>query len=264
MADSTFADISEFQSNFDADAYLAGGHRVIIARAHNGSRPDHMWPARRDYIRKYPFAAVGYYQYFKASVDAAQQARDFVACLGPLRANEFPICDCEEGSGNQTGRVKTWMGVVDPWCGFDSSLYAGESFFQTNLGGSGSWGAHPIWMAAYRSSEPTAKHDWWQNTDHASFPGLAGGVDGNIFHGSPEQFLARVRPGGAAAPGPAPSAGQGTRLSAVVGADGRLEVFDLKSSGEVVHAYQVAPNAGWAGSAPGQAASFYSLGNPGR
>ena len=35
----------------------------------------------------------------------------------------------------------------------------------------------------------------WQHTDKAKFPGLAGGVDGSISHGTAQEFL-RVMRGG--------------------------------------------------------------------
>jgi D-alanyl-D-alanine carboxypeptidase len=69
---------------------------------------------------------------------------------------------------------------------------------------------------------------------------------------------------GAAAPGAPPPPPEDTvSIKTVVNEDGRLEVFVRKSSGEVVHTWQVAPNAGWAGSAPGKNASWYSLMSPG-
>ena len=68
--------------------------------------------------------------------------------------------------------------------------------------------------------------------------------------------------GGAPAPEPEPD--EGFEPFVVVKADGRLEAFCQKESGEVLHAYQAATDGGWAGSEPGQAARWYSLGNPGK
>ena len=205
----TFADLSEFQKAFGADAYIKGGYRVIIVRAHNGYRQDNQWPARRDYVRAKPFAAVGYYQYIAKDRDAASQARDFTASIGRLAPNEFPIGDLEEGAGDQTARADAWFRVVDQWAGFKASLYTGKSFLQTNLGGTARWGSRPLWLASYLGSyqadmtqyPPGA--EFWQYTDRARFPGLVGGVDGSVFPGSLEQFLPTVRPG-RPAPGPKP------------------------------------------------------------
>lgn len=265
MADITFADISEWQTSFDADAYLKSGRKVIIARAHSGYRADKMMPARRDYLRSKGFTAVGHYQYLAKDRDAAQQAREFMAVLGQLKPNEFPILDLEEGSGNQSGRAQAWFKVVDPWCGFQATLYSSESMFVSQLGGTPSWGKRPIWIAAYRNSyspsaagEPKAPHTFWQYSDRASFPGLSGGVDGNIFHGTAEQFLKAVRPGGSA-PAPAPTPPAPTKVQtncSVVGKDGRIHVFVELDGGQVKHVVQKSLN--------GNFGSWESLGTPGK
>jgi len=198
----TLADISEFQQNIDAPPYIAGGHTCLIVRAHNGYRKDNLWPARRDYVRKFKFDCVGYYQYLAASRDAAQQAREFLATVGPLRDNEYLICDHEEGAGNQIPRAQAWFAVVDPVLGFPATLYAGLSFCRDHLGGWGRWAGRPRWLAAYQGSEPGDPHELWQNTDKARFPGLAGAVDGNIFHGTGADMARTMRRGHAAPPKP--------------------------------------------------------------
>ena len=54
--------------------------------------------------------------------------------------------------------------------------------------------------------------------------------------------------GGAPAPEPEPD--EGFEPFVVVKADGRLEAFCQKESGEVLHAYQAATDGGWAGPSP--------------
>lgn len=248
MADTRLADISEFQPNLDADAYLAGGHRCIIIRAHNGTRPDNIWPARRDYVRQFPFVAVGYYQYLKPNVDADAQARAFIAAVGQLHANEFPICDAEEGAGSQVARVEAWFRSVDAWAGFPATLYAGESFGNTNLGGWARWAGRPRWIAAYRASEPSAPHEFWQNTDKGSFPGLAGGVDGSIFHGTAEQFLTTVRRGQLVAP-PVEQEDE-NMITSEVSVAGNMHVF-VATEDAVFYTWQAGNSTDWSGAAGG-------------
>jgi GH25 family lysozyme M1 (1,4-beta-N-acetylmuramidase) len=257
MPDTRLADISEFQANFDAPVYLAGGYKCIIVRAHNGYRPDHKWPQRRDYVRRHPFIAVGYYQYLAHDRDAAQQAREFIGAVGNLAPNEFPILDLEEGSGNQTVRANAWFKVVDPWFGSLATLYAGLSFGKSNLGGWSHWSPRTRWIAAYQSREPSDPHELWQNTSSAHFPGLTGGVDGNIFHGTAQQFLRTFRHVSTPTPSPGPAHSQAQSQVTVLKHDGRIETFVEKASGEVVHQWQVKENDGWQ-------SSWSSLGNPGR
>lgn len=238
----TFADISEYQERFDADAYLRGGYRVIIVRVHSGYRPDHKWPERLAYVRSKPFTAVGYYQYLAATRDAAAQAREFVACVGVLRPNEFPILDLESGPGDQSPRARAWFDVVDAWARFPATLYSGKAFLDEHLGGPARWRRRPRWIAAYPGgSTPQlagypAGATWWQFTDHAQFPGLAGGVDGNVFPDSLDAFLPAARPGSSPAPAPPPQAQGEVAVARMPG--GRLEAFCELTDGSVWHAWQ--------------------------
>jgi GH25 family lysozyme M1 (1,4-beta-N-acetylmuramidase) len=266
MADLLLADISEFQESVDADAYIRGGHGVIICRVHNGYRGDYKALAGRiAYLRSKPFVALGWYQYLVPDRDARQQAHEFMGVIGSLRANEFPVLDLEKGAGEQTQRAEQWFTVVDPWAGFDASLYSGLGFLVTQLGGVGRWGRRPLWIADYVDYRPTARNEpsaatWWQYTDRATFPGIPGAVDGSIWHGTAHEFLERVRPGGAST---IPTPPEGTvALAVATMKDGRFEVFVEDKGGQIWHAWQ-SKEGGWAGAKTGQNAAWYSLGTPG-
>jgi lysozyme len=249
MGDITFSDISEHQPSIDAGAYIAGGHTVLIVRAHNGYRADNTMPQRASYLRGFNFDALGFYQYVAADRDAGQQAQEFCATVGKLKANEFAVADFEEGQGNQTSRANAWFKVVDPFAGCMAALYSGQSFLNTSLSGPAYWGKRPLWIAAYPSSytpNPSSEPpgcDWWQYSDRGSFPGLDGGVDANVYHGTPDQFRALVRPGAAPPPAKPPVALYGTTV--IQNRDGRLEEFVETGSGEVLHRWQSKPNGPW-------------------
>jgi hypothetical protein len=253
MTDIRLADISEFQSNIDAPAYLGGGHRVVIIRAHNGYRPDQFMPSRRDYLRSHPFVGIGYYQ--------------FIAAVERLQDHEWPILDLEEGGGSQVARAQAWFDVVDAWCGFQAMMYSGLYFLRDQLGGAGRWGSRPLWVAAYDAREPAGTHLLWQHTDSARFPGIpGGGVDGNIARVSDEEFVRAARGGRRPAVVPPTPRDEEQRIATVVNRDGRLETFaEVAGSGEVLHAFQATPGGGWVGGEPGKRAlEWYSLGTPGR
>ena len=264
MADITFADISEFQTDLDAPAYIAGGHKAIIVRAHNGYRADKYWPGRRDYVRKHPFVCVGYYQYLVASRTAEDQAHAFIACVGGLKPNEFVVVDSEEGAGSQTSRVNAWCSIVDKQYGFPATVYASSSWFADRLGGIKNWMNRPRWVAGYPSSyspNPAAQPagcTFWQYSDRERFPGLAGGVDGNVYRGSAVELLADVRPGGKPTPAPSPplSAKQQSQTT-VVKHNGVLEVFVETDTGEVFHRWQSNENGNFT-------TPWQSMGTPGK
>jgi GH25 family lysozyme M1 (1,4-beta-N-acetylmuramidase) len=253
----TFADISEFQENIDADAYIKGGHDVIICRTHNGYRPDNMMPGRVKYLRSKPFVAIGWYIYLAQNRDPIQQARDYISTIGTLRPNEFPILDHEEGSGNQSGRCASALTVLDQWAGFKTTLYSYVPFFNEHLGGTQRWN-RPLWIAGYWDYTTNKAHypadaEFWQYSNRERFPGLSGGVDASVFYGASKQFLNVVRPGAGAAK---PAFQLEPSDTIVVGEDGdHTEIFVERKSGEVVHCWQRAEGATWTG--------WASLGTPG-
>ena len=199
------------------------------------------------YVRTKRFAAVGYYQYLAKSRDAASQARDFTATIGRLAPNEFPILDLEEGSGSQVARAEAWFSVVDQWAAFPASLYSGKSMMEGQLGGVAHWRDRPLWLAAYLNSYsadmsqyPHRAHDWWQYSDRARFPGLAGPVDASVFPDDLEHFLPTVRPKRGSAPTPR----QGDQsIETVTMPSGGQETFVEAADGTVWHSWQ--KNAIW-------------------
>jgi lysozyme len=257
MADIRLADISEWQSSIDAPAYIAGGHKSIVVRAHSGHRADKCWPQRRDYLRSQPLVALGFYQYMVASRDAAQQAREFVDCVGALRGNEFAVLDSEEGSGSQISRCEAWFAVVDRAYGLPSALYASDAWFRDKLGGSARWSNRARWVAAYPSSytpSPTAEaklvaHELWQFSDRERFPGLAGGVDGNIYHGTDQQFLAAMRRGDVEPP---PEPEDYVAITAAQNAGQSLHVFVEAKDGSIWYTYQSKGKTAWNGGQAGK------------
>jgi hypothetical protein len=202
MADLIIPDLSEWQKGADLAALAAAGYPALILRAHNGHRPDTMFQEWQAQARRLGFAALGFYQYLAADVDAAHQAADFaaiVAAAGPLRPGEFLLCDDEEGAGDQAPRVNAWFDVVDiafhdpaaDW------VYSGLNFYRAHLGATRS-GAHR-WLAAYGPTEPAEPHELWQFTSSNTFPGVPGKADASRFHGTVAQLVALNAP-------PAPSA----------------------------------------------------------
>jgi GH25 family lysozyme M1 (1,4-beta-N-acetylmuramidase) len=254
VTDIRMADVSEWQSNVDATAYLNAGYKCIIARTYSGYRLDKTMPGRRDYLRGFDFTALGWYAYLAQDVDAKTQARAFIDSVGTLKANEWPILDVEEGSGSQTVRSEAWFEIVDEWAGFPATLYASQYFFRDQLSGCSYWGDRPLWMAAYSSAEPSDPHDLWQYSDSYSFAGI-GSCDGNLAHVGADDFLEKMRGGQGPAPKPEPPATDAQSLASIVKANGCIEIF-AEEDGEVLHRWQPTPNAGtWS--------SWASMGTPG-
>lgn len=257
MTDIYMADVSEFQGNVDAQKYISAGNECIICRTYNGYRPDNMMPGRRDYLRGQPFTGVGWYAYLEDGVDAVEQAHGFIATIGSLKGNEWPILDLEEGSGDQTGRAQAWFNVVDPWAGFPAMLYAGDAFLKSNLGGAGRWSGRPVWIASYPNSyqpnpgsEPSAAHILWQFSDRYNFAGI-GNCDGNIHHGPADEFVSTVRAGKSGGVKP-PTQEEIMAISACVADNGTMHVFVEDDKGAVWYTYQPKGKTDWNGGKAGK------------
>jgi GH25 family lysozyme M1 (1,4-beta-N-acetylmuramidase) len=256
LPDTYMADISEWQTSFDAPAYISGGYKIVIVRAYSGYRADSMMPSRRDYVRGQPFVGVGYYCYLAKDVDPKTQANGFINTIGTLRDNEWAILDVEEGSGSQTSRAEAWFSVVDKWAGSPAMIYASSSFMDSQLSGCGHWSGRSIWLAAYPGSytdnpavEPSGRHDLWQYTDRRSMPGLSGGVDCSVHRGDEQSFMNAVL--GGKAPTPPPPEDY-MAIAAALNAGESLHVFVEAKDGSIWYTYQSKGKTAWNGGQSGK------------
>jgi hypothetical protein len=192
-------DLSEFQSSVNF-ATLATSHPAVILRAHNGNRADHTFAARVVEARKHMSVRL-FYGYMVANRDAATQARELAAIVGPLQPGEAFVCDAEVGSGDQSARVLAYLGAL----GGRDIAYSGDSFYHDHLQGTKGKGIL-FWDAAYRNTEPTTQHFLWQHSDHDTFPGVSSACDGSIFHGSIQDLKNLINPPAPAKPAPKPAA----------------------------------------------------------
>jgi hypothetical protein len=169
------ADYSEFQGEVHPPP-----NQIVIIRAHNGWRPDNYFAKNRADAHAAGCPAVGLYQYLPATANPAIAAGQLLQTVGRLAANEWLICDLEEGAGDQQPRWQSWRNPIlaatfrSPW------LYSGLAF-------SAAHDLQPEWLAAYQGNEPGAPHKLWQNTD--VYPWPWGQADGSVFDGTLPQFL---------------------------------------------------------------------------
>ena len=173
----------------------AAGYEAVILRAHNGWRADSRWAANAATVSKL-FSWWGAYQYLPASVDPRTAAAEFTSTLGSYKPN-LVVLDLEEGAGDQGPRQRAWLSAMNhgpEW------TYSGL-YFARNHGLTG-----VQWIAAYKQpSEPTAWHELWQYTGGGrTVPGIAGGVDASIFHGTLSGLMAITS---GSLPAPAPTGG---------------------------------------------------------
>jgi hypothetical protein len=240
MTDIQFADISEFQANANILTYSAWSD-TLIARAHNGYRPDHSFPGRLGIMRASTLRTRIYYQYIVAGADPAWQARAFIATIGTLQPGEGVMADYEEGPTNAIARLRAWFAVVDPWAKLShgAALYTGESFLNSYLGGAGTWAGRPLVLAKYSQPEPTEPHIAWQFTDgvyngRVNVPGI-GYCDLSVHHGSSGDLSTGlgIQSGSTPAPAPVPSPVPITQVVAGMAAPDGQGYWMVSANGQV-------------------------------
>jgi Glycosyl hydrolases family 25 len=199
------ADISEFEPDLNDAAYLAWSQAIVIRALYGTAHEDGAWygGARRADLHAGGVRFLGIYAYLTQDEDAAAQAEAFVNLVGPLEPGEMPVCDLEEGAGDQSGRWQAWAAVITAAYGISPWLYSGLDFAAArNL--------RPQWVAAYQQAEPAIPHLLWQFTDSFQVPG-AGRADCSVFWGTAGQLAAL-----AWQPAPPPASATGDDMPAGV------------------------------------------------
>lgn len=198
------ADVNEFHPLVDGKAYSLGHApdgspfiAVILRATYSNTHVDNAYASSLAQARNAGLIT-GHYGYMTANVDAAAQGTFFgqtVKSHGGLRPGDSIWCDAEEGTGNQSQRIRAFLLAAhavlqDPIK--DEGEYSGSSFFTTHIGSRVSVDGVTthLWIAAYQRTEPAQGEDLWQNTDAFNFPGISGPADASIFNGTPKQYLA--------------------------------------------------------------------------
>jgi lysozyme len=156
----------------------------------------------------------GAYHFMRADLgsDPTEEA-DFLLDAVPLESGDCLALDAEDYPGRpQPADLLWWVSAflahVAGRVGFLPFLYSTTGYLAAhNLLGSATLSASGLWLASWFENPPAAfppaPPHWpfvavWQYTDHASVPGIAGGVDGDRFNGPADQMRAYGFGGGAA------------------------------------------------------------------
>jgi GH25 family lysozyme M1 (1,4-beta-N-acetylmuramidase) len=189
------ADTNEFHPLIDGQKYRDAkepdgtNHPIVIMRAtYSNNHTDLAYGVSIAEARAAKLL-VGHYGYMVAGVDAASQGHYFATIVkahGGVRLGDTIWCDDEEGTGDQSGRVKAFLAAAhgllnDPLQ--DEGVYSGAAFFRAH--GLGSLPSGVLrWIAAYQPGDPNVGgEDLWQFTDNKVIPGVSGACDASIFKG---------------------------------------------------------------------------------
>jgi Glycosyl hydrolases family 25 len=189
------ADISQFQPSIADAIYVRWSLAIIIRAMYGAAVDDTAWyaGARRAGLHKAGVRWLGIYQYLTPFQDAAQQAEALVRLLGPLQEGEIPICDLEQGTGNQHGRWLAWRAVIMKAYPRLAATPVGGPLLYSGLDFAAAAGLDPQWVAAYQPAPPPAGWLLWQFTDSRDIPGI-GLADCSLFDGSLTDLVHLITP----------------------------------------------------------------------
>lgn len=199
-------DVSKWQGAIDWGGVSQSGVVYAFVRASDGvtgidAQFDANWKgAKANGIIR------GVYQYFEPASDATEQAKvlvDMVNAAGGFEQGDLPAVIDVETMGGQSAsvvmaKVHTWIDYVQAATQRRPIVYTGSYFWDDN-GLDDTVSSYPLWTAHYTSnpcpltSSAWTKWTFWQYTDSGSVTGISGGVDSDVFDGTPDdlqQFIA--------------------------------------------------------------------------
>jgi GH25 family lysozyme M1 (1,4-beta-N-acetylmuramidase) len=149
---------------------------------------------------------------------ATADAQRFATQVGDVKTAGSlpPVLDIEATGGLNAADVTAWtrtfLTALEAKTGRVPMIYTGGWFWKGYMGNPTGFSKYPIWISHYNSSitSPSLFGDWkystfWQYTDAARVNGIAGGVDGNYFHGSRAILDQFAYVGSGTAPVPVPT-----------------------------------------------------------
>lgn len=186
-------DISHYQSQIDwkklNEASIRSNLiRFIFIKATEGATiVDKSFSSNFDQARDNGYIR-GAYHYFKAQVDAAKQAQNYIDHVNLQRGDLAPVLDVEEIGGldkMQLQRaVRCWLSVIEAYYGVKPIIYTSFKF-KSNYLDDPYFDAYPYWIAHYYRSELNYEGEWafWQYNDCGVVDGINGSVDFDVFNG---------------------------------------------------------------------------------
>ncbi|HVY44527.1 MAG TPA: GH25 family lysozyme, partial [Minicystis sp.] len=201
-------DVSDYQQHVDWHAVKASGVGFAYAQAADGAAfTDQTFVANWQGIKAAGMLR-GAYQYFEPSEGGAAQADVLLARLeaaGGFDDGDLPPALDIETTDGQSGavvasRALDWANRIEQQLHKKPLVYVAPGFF-SSIGSPHSLTKLPLWEADWGVSCPSlpagfGSYAFWQSTDHASVPGIAGAVDGDRFRGSLADLQAFAGAGG--------------------------------------------------------------------
>ena len=182
-------DVSSWQGAIDFDAVAASGVKFVITRIGDGLYHDPYFESNWQAILDVGLIR-GAYLFYEPTKSASAQAKHVVDSVGKLGAGDLPVTlDVEWTTGTPTASaIQTFVDLVTAGTGKTPMIYTAAGYWNQYF--TSQFGGLKLWVANWETSCPTLPSSWsswvfWQTGGGSgSIPGIAGGVDEDVFNGS--------------------------------------------------------------------------------
>jgi lysozyme len=187
-------DISRHQSKVNWDAVAAEGISFAFVKATEGRRYSDTFYCRNWAEMQRVGIKRGAYHFFRPSIDAKEQADNFIATVDMQYGDLPPVVDVELDDDMPREEVakqlKMWLYLVELRYSIRPIIYTHYKFYNKFI--AGEFDKYPIWIAKYGGEAPRlggqARWWFWQYGNRGKVKGIDGYVDFNVFYDTREEL----------------------------------------------------------------------------
>ena len=135
----------------------------------------------------------GAYHFFRPTIPAEEQARNFMNVVDMQYGDLPPVLDVEVDENLTREEVvkgiKDWLYLVEMEYSIRPIIYTHYKFYNKFI--AGEFDKYPIWIAKYGGEAPrlgSVQWTFWQYGNRGILRGVEGNVDFNVFKGSHEEL----------------------------------------------------------------------------
>lgn len=181
-------DVSHWQGQIDWPKVKASGHHFALLKATESTNYTDPTFARNRAAARAAGLTTGAY-HFARYQDPIAEADRFCNAVGALASGEIAVLDWEIDAADPVSWSRRWLDRVRERLGVRAFVYMNQ-FHRSKW----AWKqiadlGHPLWLAKYDGNQDQPPGGPWpatamkQFTDKGKVPGIAGGVDLNVFYG---------------------------------------------------------------------------------
>jgi lysozyme len=187
-------DISKYQQSVDWDAIAKQKMHFAYVKATEGGNLADSHFKQNWYTIKQVGMKRGAYHFFRPTVNALAQAKNFLD-VAQLEAGDLPpVLDAEDADGADKeliiSRMQTWLDIVEKRYNTKPIIYTSLKFYYNYI--VGNFDNYPLWIAKYGKIKPQLVNEKqfmiWQYGNRGKIDGIDGFVDMNVFLGTNEEL----------------------------------------------------------------------------